>query len=196
MSGKAADGGGGEAGKKGGKGKLLLIAGVALVLLAGGGAGAAWFLGLFGGKPADAAVAADAAAADGHGEAPADEHAAAADAHGEGAGHGSEGASKSSVAFVDLPDVVVNLQSGAGRMRFLKLRISLEVIGQSEADEIQLLTPRILDSFQLYLRALAPDDVQGAVGMQRLKEEMLARVHRAVEPRRIEDVLIREMLVQ
>lgn len=194
MSEKAAEAGGGEA-KKGGKGKLLLIAGLAFVLLAGGGAGAAWFLGLFGGA-ADAAVAEGATPADGHGEAEAADHGAPAGGHGDSSGHGAEGAGKTSVAFVDLPDVVVNLQSGSGRMRFLKLRISLEVIGQAEADEIQMLTPRILDSFQLYLRALAPDDVQGSVGMQRLKEEMLARVHRAVEPKRIEDVLIREMLVQ
>ena len=194
MSEKAAEAGGGES-KKGGKGKLLLIAGLAFVLLAGGGAGAAWFLGLFGGA-ADAAVAEGATPGDGHGEAEAADHGAPAGGHGDSSGHGAEGAGKTSVAFVDLPDVVVNLQSGSGRMRFLKLRISLEVIGQAEADEIQMLTPRILDSFQLYLRALAPDDVQGSVGMQRLKEEMLARVHRAVEPKRIEDVLIREMLVQ
>ena len=40
--------------------------------------------------------------------------------------------------------------------------------------------PRVMDSFQLYLRALTLDEVQGAAGMQRLKEELTARVNLAV----------------
>lgn len=166
-----------EVGKSGGgKGKLILIAGGLAVLL-GGGAGSAWMLGLFGGQPATAAAHAGQ-------EAPAS------------SGHGSPAPAAKTAAFVDLPDVIVNLQPSGSRMRFLKLKVSLEVSGESEAEAIRALTPRIMDSFQLYLRALAVEEVQGAAGMQRLKEEMLARVHRAVEPRRIEDVLFREMLVQ
>ena len=167
-----------DAGKGGGKGKLMLIAG-GLVVLLGGGAGGAWMLGLVGsGHGAEATSAAEAT-------------------HGEAAepGHGEKG-SGASVAFVDLPDVIVNLQPTGTRMRFLKLKVSLEVKSESEAEAIKALTPRIMDSFQLYLRALAVEEIQGAAGMQRLKEEMLARVHRAVEPRRIEDVLFKEMLVQ
>lgn len=164
----------------GGKGKLIVLALGGLVLLGGGGAGAAWMMGMFGGHAAEAA-----APADGHAVEP-----AAADD-----GHGGKAASHS-VAFVDLPDVIVNLQPTSNRMRFLKLKVSLEVAGDSEAEAIRLLTPRIMDSFQLYLRALSVEEIQGAAGMQRLKEEMLSRVHRAVEPRRVTDVLFKEMLVQ
>ncbi|HMR31392.1 MAG TPA: flagellar basal body-associated FliL family protein [Geminicoccaceae bacterium] len=167
-----------EAGKGGGKGKLMLIAG-GLVVLLGGGAGVAWMLGLFGGGHGAAATTAEAPHGEGHEPA-----------------HGEKAAAGSGVAFVDLPDVIVNLQPTGSRMRFLKLKVSLEVKGESEAEAIRALTPRIMDSFQLYLRALAVEEVQGAAGMQRLKEEMLARVHRAVEPQRIEDVLFKEMLVQ
>jgi flagellar FliL protein len=170
------------AGSGGGKGKLIVLAGALVLLLGGGGAGAAWMLGLFGSHGAEAAVA----SGSGHGEAAAAEE----------IGHDGKPAVGKSVAFVDLPDVIVNLQPSGSRMRFLKLKVSLEVAGESEAEQIKALTPRIMDSFQLYLRALTVDEVQGAAGMQRLKEEMLARVHRAVEPKRIEDVLFKEMLVQ
>lgn len=169
-----------------GKGKLLMLVGAAVILLGGGGGAAAWWFGLFGGATPAAA------------EAPAEggePHATAAAAGHDSGGQGTAASSRA-VAFVDLPDVVVNLQPANGRMRFLKLRISLEVLGDRTAEEVRALTPRILDSFQLYLRALTVDEVSGAVGMQRLKEEMLARVHRAIEPVRIEDVLIKEMLVQ
>ncbi len=168
-----------------GKGRLLMIVGAAVLLLGGGGGGAAaWWLGLFGSATPVTAEANE--GAEPHATAPAANH----DAGGRGV------MMASAVAFVDLPDVVVNLQPANGRMRFLKLRISLEVLGDRTAEEVRALTPRILDSFQLYLRALTVDEVSGAVGMQRLKEEMLARVHRAIEPVRIEDVLIKEMLVQ
>lgn len=175
------------AGGGGGKMKLIVLALAALVLLGGAGGGAAWWLGLIGGGAhGEEAGAADA------------EQAAApsAAAEGQGADPHAGPAASDAVAFVDLPDVVVNLQPSGGRMRFLKLKIALEVKGDRAAEGLRTLTPRILDSFQLYLRALTIEEVSGAVGMQRLKEEMLARVHRAVEPARIEDVLIKEMLVQ
>lgn len=168
-----------------GKGRLLMLVGAALLLLGGAGGTAAWWLGLFGAAPPPAEAAIEGAEIDDAATSPAHEpggRAATLPAH--------------AVAFVDLPDVVVNLQPANGRMRFLKLRIALEVLGEPTAEEVRALTPRILDSFQLYLRALTVDEVSGAVGMQRLKEEMLARVHRAIEPVRIEDVLIKEMLVQ
>ena len=56
--------------------------------------------------------------------------------------------------------------------------------------------PRMMDSFQLYLRALTLEEVQGAAGLQRLKEELIARVNLAVEPTQVSDVLLKEMLVQ
>ena len=164
-----------------GKGKLvLLLGGIGLVVLLGGGGAAAYFLGLFGG--ATAAGHADAAPAG-----------AEAD-HGE-AGHGGESAA-GGVAFVDPPDLIVNLQSAGPRLRYLKLRLSLEVADQATADAVGKLMPRVLDSFQLYLRALTLEDVQGAAGMQRLKEELTARVNIAVAPAEVDAVLLKEMLVQ
>jgi len=64
------------------------------------------------------------------------------------------------------------------------------------ASAVRALTPRVMDSIQLYLRSLSVDDVRGAVGMEKLKEEMLARIDRAIRPHRVEDVLFKEMLVQ
>ncbi|MCB1835293.1 MAG: hypothetical protein KDH19_17930, partial [Geminicoccaceae bacterium] len=117
-------------GKKGGKLKLIIIAVAGLLILGGGGGAAAYFLGLFGGADETGAhadegdghgeQAADAHGedppGDGHGEETADAH--AADAHGGGAEGEGEG-----VVFVDMPDVLVNLQTAGSRMRFLKMRV-------------------------------------------------------------------------
>ncbi|MEZ5863668.1 MAG: flagellar basal body-associated FliL family protein [Geminicoccaceae bacterium] len=95
-----------------------------------------------------------------------------------------------------MPDVLVNLQSGGQRIRFLKLRAALEVGSEDVATRVEALMPRIMDSFQLYLRALTVEEVSGSGGLQRLKEELAARVNYAVQPTRVDDVLVKEMLVQ
>ncbi|HEX6012728.1 MAG TPA: flagellar basal body-associated FliL family protein [Geminicoccaceae bacterium] len=161
----------------------LLIAAAALLLAGGGGGAAAYFAGLFGGsEPAEAAT--------GHGVADDADHAGA----GSGAHAGDE--ATPAVAFIDMPDLIVNLRSDAPRMRYLKLRVSLEVDGEPAADAVRQLMPRVMDGFQLYLRALSVDEVSGAAGMQRLKEELIARVNLAVRPVQVNDVLLKEILVQ
>ena len=108
-----------------------------------------------------------------------------------------EGADEpSAVVFVNMPDVLVNLQSESKRMRFLKLRVALETASEEAAMRIEALTPRIMDSFQMYLRALTVDEIKGSTGMQRLKEELMARINHAVAPERVDDLLVKEMLVQ
>ncbi len=170
-----------EAASKGGGLKLVVIL-AAVLVLAGGGGAAAWFLGLFGGKS---------------------EAAAAANAAGPGpeAGHGAPAETASGAAvpvptFVDLPDLLVNLKSTNKRPRFLKLKVALEVLDQRTADHVKTLTPRIMDSFQLFLRALDAEEIQGSQGMLILKEELLARINQAVAPSRVADVLFKEILIQ
>lgn len=169
-----------EAPAKGGKMKLVFLIGAALVLLGGGAAGA-WFMGLLGGRS-------EAAASPGHAD--------AATAH--GAKHASEPTAPAApqVAFVDLPDILVNLKSTNKRPRFLKLKVALEVKDSRAAEQIKQLTPRIMDGFQLYLRALDADDIQGSEGMVTLKEELLVRINQSIAPARVADVLFKEMLVQ
>ncbi len=56
--------------------------------------------------------------------------------------------------------------------------------------------PRVLDNFQVYMRELRLDDLSGSAGLFRLKQEMLSRINRAVEPVQVSDVLFSELLVQ
>jgi len=185
--------------KKGGKAKLVIFALIGVLVLGAGGAGAAWFFGLLGGGK-DAGGAEPGALAGEH--APAEEHGGES-GHEEKAGiaHGAGQKAEAprpaeGVHFVDLPDVLVNLRSEGSRMRYLKLRVALEVRDAATAGAVRSLMPRVMDSLQLYLRSLSVDDVRGAIGMERLKEEMLARINRAIRPHRVDDVLFKEMLVQ
>ena len=99
--------------------------------------------------------------------------------------------------FLDLPEILVNLNSAAGRRNsFLKISISLEVESAAEVAKLQTLMPRIVDSFQVYLRELRVEDLRGSAGIYRLREDMLRRINEAARPVKISDLLFKEMLIQ
>jgi len=100
------------------------------------------------------------------------------------------------VAYYPLPEILVNLRADGPRPVFLKLRISLELASNDDRQAVEKVMPRVVDTFQVYLRELRPEQLQGAAGMFRLREELLARVNAAVRPARVNDVLFTEMLVQ
>jgi len=154
--------------KRAGKGKLLLLC--APVLLVALGAGL-WFGGvlppLLGmGSPAEAAAPANAPA-------PAPQP-----------------------AFVDLPDIVSNLNAPGRRASFLRLRAKLEVSRAEDVAAVQAAMPRLVDLFTTYLREVRPEELRGSAGSHRLKEELVARATLAAAPARITDVLFVEILVQ
>lgn len=98
--------------------------------------------------------------------------------------------------FFDLPDMLVNLNATGRRPVFLKMQVSLELASDADLPRLQALSPRIIDTFQVYLRELRVDDLRGSAGIYRLREELLARVNGTVRPARVKDVLFKEMLVQ
>ena len=99
--------------------------------------------------------------------------------------------------FLDLPDMLVNLNTGGtGRASYLKLKVSLEFEEIEAPKKVEALMPRVIDNFQVYLRELRADDLTGSAGLYRIKEELLLRVSHAVQPVKVNDVLFKEMLVQ
>jgi len=100
------------------------------------------------------------------------------------------------VAFSDMQDILVNIQSNDGTPAYLKLGVSLELEDEEQKTAMQPLMPRITDQFQAYLRELRLDDLKGSAGVLRLKEELLRRVNVAAAPYKVRDVLLKEMIVQ
>jgi flagellar FliL protein len=99
-------------------------------------------------------------------------------------------------AFVDLPEIVANLNAGARRNSYVKLRARLELAKPQDDATLKAAVPRLLDLFQTYLREMRPEELRGSAGSYRLREELIARANLALAPIRVTDVLFTEMLIQ
>lgn len=98
--------------------------------------------------------------------------------------------------FVELPDIVANLNSGVRKTVYVKLKTRLEVGSAADSAKIQAAMPKILDMFQTYIREMRPDELRGSGGTYRLREELIARAQLAAAPVRVRDVLFVEVLIQ
>ncbi len=155
---------------KGGKKKLLMLAGGGILLVAGG-LGGLYFTGMLDGVLKSVV--------------------------GDGATEGeTAGAAGDEPVFYELPDIIVSINTGERKSRYLKVRVNLELDTADDLPQIERVMPRIMDRFQVYLRELRMEDINGSAGTFRLREELLKRVSAAANPARVNDVLFVEMIVQ
>ncbi len=166
-------GGGGEdaaPAASGGKKKLLIIIAIVLLLVLGGLAGA-YFTGLL--DPVIKMIVGD--------------HAATSET--------TEGQHGPSV-FYELPALTVNLNTAGRKARFIKIQVSLELTNELDKPKVEAVIARVMDNFNVYLRELRIEDLDGSAGMYRLREELLTRIRAAVAPVKVRDILFKEMLIQ
>jgi flagellar FliL protein len=98
--------------------------------------------------------------------------------------------------FFELEEMLVSMGRTGRKTSYLKLRISLELAKKEDEQRIKVVMPRIVDNFQIFLRGLRIEELQGSHGLYRVKEELLVRVNAAANPVKVKDVLFKEMLVQ
>jgi len=98
--------------------------------------------------------------------------------------------------FVEMPEIIANLNSGTRRSNYVKLKAQLEVSSQADALALQEAMPRVMDMFQTYIREMRPEEMRGSGGTYRLREELIARANLAAAPTRVRDVLFVEVLIQ
>ena len=105
-------------------------------------------------------------------------------------------------AFFDLPEMRVNLNTDSNSLTYLKIKVSLEIpndlpeIMEENRVKLDSLMPRVIDNMQIYMRELRLEDINGSAGMFRLKQELLSRVNRAVQPIVVRDILFNEFVIE
>ena len=155
---------------KGGKKKLLMLACGGLFLVAVG-VGGAFYAGML-----DGVLGADPGSGGAEGQTP--------------------GTASNDPVFYEMPDIVVSLNTGERKSRFLKVRVNLELVTPDDVPHIERVMPRIMDHFQVYLRELRLQDINGSAGTFRLREELLKRLSASARPAQINDILFLEIITQ
>jgi flagellar FliL protein len=151
------------------KGKLLLIAVPVLLLAVGAGL---WFSGIIpsmlGSKPKVAKVDSSKPAV----------------------------AAVAPPVYVDVPEIIANLNVSGKRPSYMKLHAKLEIASKTDEAAVTTAMPRIQDLFQTYLRDMRPEELRGSEGSYRLREELIDRATTAAAPARITNVLFVEMIIE
>jgi flagellar FliL protein len=152
--------------KKGGKKKLIMIAVPVLLLLIGAGL---WFTGILPhllGMQKKEELAA------------------------------AEPAKPVPPSYIDIPEMIANLNSTNRKPSYVKLAARIEVPKPDDVEKVKAALPRLHDMMQTYLREMRPEELRGSAGTYRLREELLVRANAAVAPAKVSDVLFTQMLVQ
>jgi len=108
----------------------------------------------------------------------------------------AEAAAVKPPTFVDMPDIVANLNSSGRRQVFVKLHARIELAKADDQAALQVAMPKLLDLFQTYLREMRPEELRGSAGTWRLREELISRANIAAAPAHVSDVLFTEILIQ
>lgn len=117
--------------------------------------------------------------------------------HGHGDDQHAEAPPPKPPAFVEVPDMLVNLVGAPGeRVQYLKVKVVLEVKDEPQVEKIKPALPRVTDLFQTYMRELRPSDLNGSAGLFRLKEELTKRVNTVISPSHVNAVLFKEVVIQ
>jgi flagellar FliL protein len=98
--------------------------------------------------------------------------------------------------YVDIPEIISNLNVPGKRPSYLKLHAKLELGSKADEPGVAAAMPRIQDLFQTYLRDMRPEELRGSEGSYRLREELIDRATVAAAPAHVTDVLFLELIIE
>lgn len=96
--------------------------------------------------------------------------------------------------FVVLPELTVNLRSTAA-VKLMKIGVTLQTAPEQQPKLAQM-EPVLVDEMQQYLRTLDENDLEGRLGVENLRAELLRRVRNIADPVPVDAVLLRTLILQ
>lgn len=97
--------------------------------------------------------------------------------------------------YLPIENMLVNLNTGGRGIVLLRISVALELESEDDRAAIDILMPTIMNDFQVYLRSLRPDDLEGTKGLTRIQEELLVRINQSITPKRIRRILFEDFLI-
>lgn len=97
--------------------------------------------------------------------------------------------------FYQMEEFIVNLSSANNKANFLKIIIVLHLFEPNDRVEVVKKEPILRDALQVFLKALRSEDLKRPGQLMNLKEEIILRVNKILEPLKVQDVLFKEILI-
>jgi len=125
---------------------------------------------------------------------------AKAEAKAEGGGHGGEGGGKEGAAgaasnIYPLEPFIVNIYDGQ-ELRYLKVKIEMEMVGTGVKSEIDARVAPIRDSILVLLSSKTLQDIQDVQGKNQLKDEIMGAINKNIPPGKIAKIYFTDFVVQ
>jgi len=122
---------------------------------------------------------------------------AKAEGKAEGGGHGAAAGGKEGAAtnIYPLEPFIVNIYDGQ-ELRYLKVRVELEMVGQGVKPELEARLAPIRDAILVLLSTKTLQEVQDIQGKTQLKDEILGAVNKHIPPGKIAKVYFTDFVVQ
>lgn len=98
--------------------------------------------------------------------------------------------------FYPIEEMTVSLSGAGAKKTFLVLAVQLEVEDQAAVARLDQLRPKIISEFNVFLRELRPEELNGSEGAYLVREELFRRVSQVLAPTPVKDLLLEKMLVQ
>lgn len=102
---------------------------------------------------------------------------------------------KSAPQYAKLPAMTFSFADGR-IMRRLSLRVLLELDPSVETKSIDTVTPRIISGINMQMSGVLSSELVGAGGTRFVKDAVTTVANRELQPVRVRQVLVQEMLVQ
>jgi flagellar FliL protein len=97
--------------------------------------------------------------------------------------------------FIDLPEMAVTLPN-AGHPMQMRIKLSVELAnGAADKGAADILSPRVYDALLTYLRTLRDGEVDGGLGLDRLRADLYRRLDLVLGPGVLRDVLITSLVL-
>ncbi len=97
--------------------------------------------------------------------------------------------------FIELPEMAVTLPN-AGHPRQMRIRLAVELASAAPSNASgEILSPRVYDALLTYLRTLRDGDVDGGLGLDRLRGDLYRRLDLVLGPGVLRDVLVTSLVL-
>jgi flagellar FliL protein len=97
--------------------------------------------------------------------------------------------------FIEFPEMAVTLPN-AGHPRQMRIKLAVELTDAAPSSvSAEILSPRVYDALLTYLRTLRDGDVDGGLGLDRLRGDLYRRLDLVLGPGVLRDVLVTSLVL-